>query len=53
MDIDVYFQANAQADTTMSIKWVEKTQFAAGCLRNKNILKLRAGMMEKIIQNIL
>ena len=46
--MDVYFQTNAWAGTTMSIKWMENFVFAASCLRNKNVPKLEAGMLAKI-----
>ena len=45
-DIDVYFQVNAWADTTISIERGDST--TAGYFRNKNVLKLEAGMLGKI-----
>ena len=30
-----------------TIKWIEKNLFNASCLKNKNVLKVEAGMLEK------
>ena len=45
-DVNVYFQVNAWAERTISIERGENT--IAGCFRNKNVLKLEAGMLGKI-----